>query len=145
MQPDAIAGHSSSATPPVEILRARGHTSHRASARGGAPGPGRTSAADPAPAGERVVVAVTGELDMSTVGPVEHQVAELLESGGEAQVVLDMRAVEFIDSTGLRMLIRLDELARSGGRRFGIVEGTGPVRRLLELTRMGERFTHEPE
>lgn len=144
MQPDAIAGHSS-ATPPVEILRARGRLPGRGSTARGAPGSGGASGSDPAPdLAERVVVAVAGELDMSTVGPVEHEVAELLEGGGEARVVLDLRAVEFIDSTGLRMLIRLDELARSGGRRFGIVEGTGPVRRLLELTRMGDRFTHEP-
>ncbi|MBB4662282.1 STAS domain-containing protein [Conexibacter arvalis] len=87
----------------------------------------------------QAVVRVTGELDLATVGILEQTVQDLLASGCPG-VVLDLRELAFIDSTGLRMLLRLDDLASDCGRRFGIVEGTGPVRRLLRLTGLDARF-----
>jgi len=94
---------------------------------------------EPRPERDRVVVAVEGELDLATVGIVEREVDELYGSGWK-RVVLDLRDVAFIDSTGLRLLIRLDGRARGGGRGFAIVEGDGSVRRLLALTGLGARF-----
>jgi anti-sigma B factor antagonist len=106
-------------------------------------GPGITKfSIESRPRRDRVVVAVTGELDLATVGRVEQEISELYARGFDA-VVLDLRALTFIDSTGLRLLVRLDALSRDGdgSRRFGILDGTGPARRLLALTRMDERFS----
>ena len=51
-------------------------------------------------------VAPVGELDIATVYKLESEVARLLESGF-ARIVLDLRGLSFIDSTGLCLVLRL--------------------------------------
>jgi anti-sigma B factor antagonist len=80
-----------------------------------------------------------GELDLATVAALQAQVDEL-RSDGIAAIVLDLRRLSFMDSTGLRLLLTLDAAARSDGFDFSIVDGEGPVRRLLELTRLDGHF-----
>jgi anti-sigma B factor antagonist len=53
------------------------------------------------PAGEGVLVAVTGELDIATAPAFE---ATLLEQLAEGPVRLDLQALSFMDSTGIRIL-----------------------------------------
>lgn len=89
----------------------------------------------------RTLVEAHGELDLATVPVVEREVQELRERGVK-QIVLDLREVTFIDSSGLSLLLRLDAQARSNGFTFAIVEGEGPVRRLLELTDLADGFQH---
>ncbi|HEX4805507.1 MAG TPA: STAS domain-containing protein [Conexibacter sp.] len=93
------------------------------------------------PRGERAVVELHGELDLGTVETVDREVRELRERGTRA-IVLDMRPLAFIDSSGLRLLLRLDADARAHGLGFAIAEGDGPVRRLLELTSLTDDFEH---
>jgi anti-sigma B factor antagonist len=90
---------------------------------------------------EHVRVIPHGELDVATTSELDAEI-EQLWSGGCATIVLDLRQLEFMDSTGLRLLLRLDADARSNGLRFAIVDDEGPVRRLLELTRTYERLDH---
>jgi anti-anti-sigma factor len=94
------------------------------------------------PERERVVVVPQGELDIATAGAVEQEVEQLV-ARGFASVVLDLRELAFIDSSGLRLLLRLDAAARAEGFAFAIRECDGPVRRLLELTRLNTRFATE--
>ena len=91
--------------------------------------------------GDVVRVALAGELDMSTAPSVEKRLIEL-EEGGEAagDVVLDLRDVRFIDSTGLSLLINAHSRAEKAGRRVSIVPGTGPSRRILETTGLRARL-----
>jgi len=77
------------------------------------------------------VVAVSGELDVASSHLLEHELAKL---HGAATVVVDLRGLTFIDSTGLGVLMRTHQLAVEQGRRFGIVRGNGQVDRLLNLT-----------
>lgn len=93
------------------------------------------------PEPDRVLVALAGELDIATVARAERPARELYERGFTS-VVLDLRALTFVDSTGLKLLLRLDDLATSNGWRFAIVAGEGAAHRLLELTRLTDRFTH---
>lgn len=88
----------------------------------------------------RVVVAPSGELDLATCDALEREVGELLDRGFAA-ITLDLRDLTFIDSSGLKLLIRTDQRAREDGIAFDLIDGDGPVRRLLDLTRMRERFT----
>ena len=85
---------------------------------------------------ERVVVRPIGEIDLATVGLVEAPLRELWASGFDA-VVLDLREVPFMDSTGLRLVIHETRLAEQDGKalRVEIAEG-GAVHRLLEVTGM---------
>src|SRR5215207_420725 len=93
------------------------------------------------PEREHVRVIPHGELDLVTVEELRTQIDEL-RSNGIAEIVLDLRQLSFMDSTGLRLLLTLDAAARSDGFDFSILDGEGPVRRLLELTRLDGRFRH---
>lgn len=92
---------------------------------------------------ERVIVVLGGEFDLATAGRVERWTGELQERGFTS-LVLDLRELTFIDSSGLKLLLRLDAAARADGFSFAIIDGEGPVRRLLELTCLTDRFTHAP-
>jgi anti-anti-sigma factor len=56
-------------------------------------------------------------------------------------VVLDLRGLTFMDSTGLRLVIRWDTTAREEGFRFAIVPGTDVVQRVFRLTGMDEHLS----
>lgn len=99
-----------------------------------------TFAIDVRPERGRVVVAATGELDLATAGVLENEVGGLFDRGFTS-VAVDLRGLTFIDSSGLRLLIRLDERARTGSCLFALVDGEGPARRLLDLTHLRDRFT----
>ena len=97
--------------------------------------------------GTVATVRPVGELDLSGAAVLE---AELDRLAGEPElgaVVLDMRGLEFMDSSGLRLVVVADMRAREAGRRFAIVRGDETVHRVFEITRMSERldFVDEPE
>lgn len=83
---------------------------------------------------ERVIVAPSGEIDIDTVGIVRERLEEL-ETAGFEKLILDLRGVTFIDSTGLRLV--LDE-ARKTGAGFGVIPGPDAVQRVFELTGTAE-------
>ena len=88
---------------------------------------------------DRVVIALSGEIDLSTVESVSAEVEPAL-AGDPAIAVLDLREVTFLDSSGLRLLLRLDERQRSNGRRLAIVRGGRRVARVFELTGADEQL-----
>jgi anti-sigma B factor antagonist len=87
----------------------------------------------------RVFVVPCGELDLSTVGAVSACVDELVDAGWE-RIVLDLRSVSFMDSTGLRMVLR--ETARDEAH-VTLVDGAPPVSRIFDLTGMRSRLPFE--
>jgi anti-anti-sigma factor len=83
------------------------------------------------------VVTVSGELDVASSQALEHELAKL---HGVATVVVDLRGLTFIDSTGLGVLVRAHQVAKEQGWRFGLVRGSGQVHRLLSLTGLDEEL-----
>ncbi len=83
--------------------------------------------------GAEAVVAVTGELDLASAGHLEHDVRELYIAGVKS-VAIDLRHVEFMDSTGLRVLLTLRNTARREGHPLILVPGPPQVQRIFELT-----------
>jgi anti-sigma B factor antagonist len=86
-----------------------------------------------------VHVQLSGELDISTASNVEARLMEL-ERSAPARLVLDLRRVNFIDSTGLSMIINADGRARKDGRRLTIVSGDGVPRRILRTVGLEDRL-----
>ena len=86
------------------------------------------------PERDRVRVAPTGELDLATTPALEATIRELLESGFD-DVVLDLADLEFLDSTGLRLILMLHAAAGDGGYRLRLRPGPPVVQRVFELTR----------
>ena len=68
----------------------------------------------------RTVLSVEGELDLATVAVLRGAVREVLEATPD-QVVLDLTAVEFIDSTGARELARAAKAGAAVGTRVAAV------------------------
>jgi anti-anti-sigma factor len=80
-----------------------------------------------------VVVAAKGEIDMSTSPELRGALRAPGASAGT--VVLDLRAVTFMDSSGLGVIVGQHKRAREEGYRFAVaVAGAPEVRRILELS-----------
>ena len=89
--------------------------------------------------GRTVTVAVAGELDLDSHGRLEEELRRVEELRPPV-LVLDLRELEFMDSTGLRLVVGADSRAREEGRRFVVVRGGEAVSRVFRITRMDERF-----
>jgi anti-sigma B factor antagonist len=87
-----------------------------------------------------VVVGVTGELDLASSPALEQELETGAASDAEV-VIVDLRALEFMDSTGLSVLVRANERAAEQGKRFAVVRGAQQVERLLSLTGVADRLT----
>ena len=85
-------------------------------------------------------IVLSGDLDVSTAGSVEERLIALEEDVEPSLVVLDLRDLFFIDSTGLSLLINAHGRARKAGRHLRIVSGSGPPRRILETTGLTGRL-----
>ena len=87
-----------------------------------------------------VRVALSGDLDVSTASSVEDRLIALEEEQVPARIVIDLRELRFIDSTGLSLLINADSRGRKSGRAVTIVSGTGAPRRILQTTGLHGRL-----
>ncbi|HKP89376.1 MAG TPA: STAS domain-containing protein [Thermoleophilaceae bacterium] len=87
-----------------------------------------------------LMVALSGDLDVASAPSVEERLGELELPESPAVLVLDLRGLSFIDSTGLSLLINTDSRARKAGRHVTIVSGRGAPRRLLETTGLNRRL-----
>jgi anti-anti-sigma factor len=80
---------------------------------------------------------LSGELDMGTVGQLESALAPLVGEGGA--ITVQVSDLDFMDSTGLHSLV---QAAKSLEDRGCIVihglDGKGRVRKLIELSQIGE-------
>jgi anti-anti-sigma factor len=80
----------------------------------------------------RIVVAPRGELDLATAPEFDEVLNDSLDRSDE--VVVDLRELQFMDSTGLRVLIRAHARAQ-GGKRFAVVRppAGGPIAKILSV------------
>lgn len=92
--------------------------------------------------GEVAHVVPVGELDLATVEPLRAAFERVV--GEFEHIVVDLRELTFIDSTGLRQLVLLDADARRNGWRLSLIQGPRAVRRLFELAGVLELLPFEP-
>lgn len=90
--------------------------------------------------GSVIVLAVEGEVDIATAPKLREKLVELAASGAK-RVVVDLEKVEFLDSTGLGVLI-------GGMKRLRSVDGDLPlvctqprILRVFEITGLNRAFT----
>jgi anti-anti-sigma factor len=97
--------------------------------------------------GPVAVVTLRGELDLLSTVELEPELERLADEPGVGVAVLDLRELEFLDSSGLRLIVMAERALRQGGRRLVLVRGPQPVQRVFEITRMTERleFVDAPE
>jgi anti-anti-sigma factor len=82
---------------------------------------------------------LTGELDIATAPQLEEEVRRL-EADGRKLIIIDLRGLQFMDSSGLRALLAADTRARERGGRLVIVRGDDRIQRVLRITRLDERL-----
>ena len=84
--------------------------------------------------GGRTVIAAHGELDLATAPELEAALLPDLRSGGTA--ILDLRGVEFMDSTGVRVIVAAHHAAQDHGGTLTLVRtvADGAVARVLEIS-----------
>ena len=80
-----------------------------------------------------IVLKLRGELDMASAPELEQAVMPRLHDG--AWVVLDLRSLDFIDSSGLRVVVGAHRAADEHGGRFTCVRGAAgsTVHRIVEI------------
>jgi anti-sigma B factor antagonist len=89
--------------------------------------------------GQAAVVVVRGELDLATSPELEEQLRRIWDTGNE-QLVIDLRELEFMDSTGLSIIVKAHQRLTDEGRQLSLVRGSQQVQRLLDLTGVSERL-----
>jgi anti-anti-sigma factor len=89
-----------------------------------------------------VVVAPRGDVDLATVGEVRAAC-----EAADGPLVLDLRRVKFLDTSGLRLVLELQRRAESRGTGFAVVQGAPRVQRLFEIAGLTHRlrFVGAPE
>jgi len=92
------------------------------------------------------LISLTGELDLSGTAPLEEEIGRLASEDGISRVVLDLRGLEFMDSTGLRMVALAERKLGAAGRELVLVRGSDSVQRVFAITRMDQhlRFVDDP-
>jgi anti-sigma B factor antagonist len=95
-------------------------------------------------AGNVLVVAPHGEIDLATVDLVKGALERDWQPGED--VVLDLRGVEFMDTSGLRYVLELNERAARDGFELRVVRGPRAVQRVFEVAGLEPRlpFVDDP-
>jgi anti-anti-sigma factor len=88
---------------------------------------------------ERTIVAVHGELDLANAPRLEAAIADERVRSAE-RLVIDLSAIGFIDSTGLRVILATSEEARASGQRFAVTRGGEQVQRIFAVTGADRRL-----
>lgn len=87
------------------------------------------------------VVRVRGELDVATAASLEKLLLRSREPG--ETVCLDLSGLGFMDSTGLRVLLRAQQAAERGGWTVEMTGITKPIRRLFDLSGVNDALPRE--
>jgi anti-sigma B factor antagonist len=94
----------------------------------------RLTESEPRP--EARLIGVSGELDLSVAGQFADALVRAVEGSGD--VLVDLSACEFLDSTGLALLVNTRNDLREEDRRLAVVAPSPQVARLLEVTGLQE-------
>jgi anti-anti-sigma factor len=81
-----------------------------------------------------VRLVLAGELDLNTAAWLGERIRRV-EADRPETLVLDLRGLGFMDSSGLRELFAAQRRAHREGRRLILVKGSRPIDRVLELVR----------
>ena len=92
-----------------------------------------------APQGKSVQISPAGELDLANIGKLQNELEKLIE-GGFARIVIDLRRVEFLDSTALHALLSAHARAHRERWELAIIPGPRAVQRTFDITGTTDRL-----
>jgi anti-sigma B factor antagonist len=82
---------------------------------------------------DTLLIRLYGEFDLSCERPFRTELAAALDAE-TSTLIFDIRELSYIDSTGLKVLVDIDRLAREDGFDFAIMQADGPLTRVFEET-----------
>ena len=85
------------------------------------------------------IISLEGDLDASTTAEVRAELRRRLR-GGKTRFILDISKVDFIDSSGLSVLVTALKSAREMGGDIALLNPTAQAKALIELTRLHRIF-----
>ena len=88
---------------------------------------------------DTLILIVRGEIDIASAPALEHDL-RLAEASGPRRIVIDLAALEFVDATGLQVLVQAQERADFNGHRLVLSHVPAPARRLLRITGVDARL-----
>jgi anti-sigma B factor antagonist len=91
--------------------------------------------------GDHTVLALAGEIDLYTAPRLQSELTRALSAADPAQIVVDMSAVDFCDSTGMNVLLAAHRLASERGGGLVLAAPRASVRKILEVTGLHSVFT----
>lgn len=86
------------------------------------------------------VVEVRGELDAASAPQLQAVLADLVDEQDELSIVVDLRELTFVDSSGLAVLARAQQRARDSGVRIALAHPSPAARKVLEISGLIARF-----
>jgi anti-sigma B factor antagonist len=93
--------------------------------------------------GDAAVITVGGELEFGTAAALRSMLIDLSQQGADP-VIVDVSGLEFIDSTGLSLLVQAKQRFVSQGRQFVLRRPPHRVVRVLETSGLAELFVIQP-
>jgi anti-sigma B factor antagonist len=92
----------------------------------------------------RCEMVLSGELDVSTAPLLRHRMAEVTDEL-DTELVLDIAALTFIDSTGLSLIVSEHKQLKARGAELIVLSPTRMARRLFELSGLDSVLSIRPE
>jgi anti-sigma B factor antagonist len=89
--------------------------------------------------GDRMVVTITGDLDVFTAPRLRDYVVDLIDEG-HLRIYIDLRPCEFLDSSGLSALVSAHKRLHALGGELALVCPRGNLRRLIEIVSLDQVF-----
>lgn len=89
--------------------------------------------------GAEHVIALSGELDLATAEIVQAELRRV-EDGDARAIVLDLRELTFIDSSGVRLVYMADRRSRADSDRLLIRRGPDSIQRVFAITDLEGRL-----
>jgi anti-sigma B factor antagonist len=90
-------------------------------------------------AGDTHTIRLFGELDLATVDAVQHEL-ERVEGTDAPSIVVDLSGLEFMDSSGVRLLVGAHARSRSDADRLTLLRGCAAVQHVLEVSGLDDQL-----
>ena len=94
--------------------------------------------------GETHVLALFGELDLASARTVEAELTSLEAAALLVRLVIDLRSVTFIDSSGLRLVIEASRRAETAAHRLALLRPPDRVFRAFQISGVDTLLPFEP-
>ena len=89
----------------------------------------------------RLVIVLSGEIDLSNAETLETRIGQAIQVANVQEVVIDLTAIDFIDSRGLRLLMRISTAVAGRAATLAVIAPPDSVARsVLDMTRMSDEL-----